>query len=488
LPGMTAEFAPRPGNAALPAHVRLLERPLGIAASLRAARRNLLEIIPARAVEDPVVSGRTAIVRWHMLMDPSSLRRVLRDRLDDYPKSAVTKNILSPAIGKSLFIAEGAEWRWQRRTAAPAFTRRNVDALGPVMSRAAEAAAERLAAGARPGRALDLAREMVASTFEVISEVTFGGGDGLDLHEVHSSLDSYIDAAARVSPLDIVGVPTWVPRPARLAASRRLEAMRTAANAMIARDAPAPAGAAPGLLALLRDGSDPRDGRRMTTDELRDNLLTFIVAGHETTALTLAWALYLAAFDPHVQERARDEARAVHAGRAATAEDLPRLPYLRQIVEEALRLYPPAGFLSRTAQAEDILCGARVRPGDTVTIPVYALHRHRRLWDRPDVFDPDRFADRSAVQRFAFLPFGDGPRICIGASFALQEAVIVLSTLLARFRFRLVPGVAPRPVMVLTLRPEGGVWLQVEDLDARAGGGGRRPVQPNAAAFTSSSM
>jgi cytochrome P450 len=217
----------------------------------------------------------------------------------------------------------------------------------------------------------------------------------------------------------------------------------------------------PDLLDLLLEGEDPKTGRKMTTSELRDNLLTFIVAGHETTALTLSWALYLCAYDPAVQAAAHDEARAVLGDRAATQSDIANLPLIRQIVDEALRLYPPAAFLSRTAQAADELCGREIRPGDTVVLPIYALHRHHMLWENPDQFDPSRFADPKAVERFAYLPFGDGPRVCIGANFALQEAVIILATLLARHRFSLVEGRAPKPVMILTLRPEGGVWLKI---------------------------
>ena len=201
----------------------------------------------------------------------------------------------------------------------------------------------------------------------------------------------------------------------------------------------------------------------MTRSELRDNLLTFILAGHETTALTLAWALYLCAFDPVVQERAAEEARAALGERAATAADLGALPQTMRIVNEALRLYPSAAFLSRTAQAPDTLCDRQVQPGDTVMLPIYALHRHHLLWDRPDVFDPDRFL--APPDRYAFLPFGAGPRICIGASFALQEAAIILSTLLARFHFDPIPGREPQPRMILTLRPQGGVWLTVRARD-----------------------
>tara|TARA_R110000787_G_scaffold178002_2_gene289885 strand:- start:224 stop:832 length:609 start_codon:yes stop_codon:yes gene_type:complete len=200
----------------------------------------------------------------------------------------------------------------------------------------------------------------------------------------------------------------------------------------------------------------------MSTAELRDNLLTFIVAGHETTALTLAWSMYLMGFDQDVQTRARQEAQSVLQGRAATGDDVENLPFIRMIVDEALRMYPAAGIISRTAQKKDMLCDREVLPGDTVMIPIYALGRNELLWDDPNAFRPERFADRKAIDRYAYLPFGDGPRICIGASFALQEAVIILATLLSRFNFTPVAGKDPEPVMILTLRPEGGVWLTAE--------------------------
>jgi cytochrome P450 len=442
----------------LPARVPLHTKPMGVWQSFRAAQRNVLELIPAVATEVPILSGRTG-KRWHMLMSPEGLKQVLRDKVDDYPKSVVTKLILEPAIGDSLFVAEGAQWMWQRRTAAPVFSHRNVTALAPIMSAAAERSAARLA---EVSGVADLFDEMVTATFEVIADVTFSDGSGFDRGAVHKAIEQYIGETAKVSLLDVLGAPPWMPRPGRLfTGSAMRDTKRLADQAIEARRASG-AKAPPDLLDLLMAGSDPESGRQMTTGELRDNLLTFIVAGHETTALTLSWALYLCAFDQDVQAAARAEAAAVLGDRAATVADLPALPLVRRIVDETLRLYPPAAFLSRTAMAADQLCGREVRPGDTVILPIYALHRHRTLWEDADAFRPSRFADPKAVPRFQYLPFGDGPRICIGASFALQEAVIVLATLLARFRFSPLPGKEPRPVMILTLRPEGGVWLKVE--------------------------
>jgi cytochrome P450 len=432
---------------------------MGVLKSLQTARRNVLEILPEIATRQPMVSGRTG-KRWHMVMDPEALNTILRDKLADYPKSTVTKDLLRPAIGESLFIAEGQEWMWQRRTAAPSFSHRHVMALAPVMSAAAERTVRRLEAAAGK-RAVNMFDEMVQTTFEVISDVTFSGDEGFDRDGVHHAIEAYIQSTAKISLGDMLGLPSWVPRLSRIRSGGALTDMqRVADEAIQRRRASGQPNAAPDLLDLLLAGADPESGRQMSTEELRDNLLTFIVAGHETTALSLSWALYLVAGDPRVQELARAEAQSVLGDRVAGAEDVPNLPYIRQIVDEALRMYPPAALVSRTARKADRLCGREVRPGDTVMIPIYALHRNNLLWDDPDAFRPERFADRKAIRRYAYLPFGDGPRICIGASFALTEAVIILATLLSRYRFDPVAGRDPKPVMILTLRPEGGVWLQ----------------------------
>lgn len=440
----------------LPVHAKLATRPLGIWPSLQAARKNLLEILPLIAVKQPMVSGKTGL-RWHMVMDPGAIRRMLLEKVDDYPKSKATKNLMRPAIGESLFIAEGAEWRWQRRAAAPVFSHRNVTALAPVMTAAAEDCCTRIAD--QSPAAVNLLDEMVRTTFDVIADVTFSGEGAFDVAAVHTAIDAYMAEAGKVSLLDMLGAPDWIPRPGRMFSGNAVKDMKSVADkAILGRQDRGPRDI-PDLLDLLLAGEDPETKRRMNTAELRDNLLTFIVAGHETTALSLSWALYLCAFDQGVQDRARQEIKSVCGDSPATGDDVERLPFVRMIIDEALRLYPPAGIVSRTAMSDDRLCGREVRKGDTVMIPIYALHRSEALWEDPDTFRPDRFADRKAIDRYAYLPFGDGPRICIGASFAIQEAVIILATLLGRFKFEPVPGRDPKPVMILTTRPEGGVWL-----------------------------
>lgn len=445
-----------------PVRVPLVREPWGILKSLNAARQNVLSIIPDVATKQPIVSGKTG-KRWHMVMDPKAIRHILLEKLTDYPKSDVTKNILRPAIGESMFIAEGAHWRWQRRAAAPVFSHRNVNALAPIMSAVASKARDRISAAS--GKPIDMFDEMTRATFDIIGDVTFSGGGGFSRREVHGAIDAYIAEAGKISLFDILGLPPWIPRLGRMSAGSAMKTMKSLANETIdSRRSNGQKGAVPDLLDLLIAGVDPETKRAMNTAELRDNLLTFIVAGHETTALTLAWALYLCAFDEDVQNQARQEAQTVLNGRTATGDDVENLPFTRMIIDEALRLYPPAAIISRTAQKSDRLCDRDVNAGDTVMIPIYALHRNHLLWDDPDAFRPERFKDRKAIERYAYLPFGDGPRICIGASFALQEAVIILATLLAKFNFRPIKNLDPKPVMILTLRPEGGVWLQADPI------------------------
>ncbi|MEL6522122.1 MAG: cytochrome P450 [Pseudomonadota bacterium] len=442
-------------DASVPVQAVLADGPVGLWGSYALSQENLLRLIPKEALEAPIISGVTA-TRWHMVMDPDAIRRILQARIDDYPKSELARAILRPAIGDSMINVHGGEWRRQRAAAAPAFQPRYVSGLGPVMTAAADRAAAEVAR--HVGRAVNLLDLMVRATFEVISDVTFSGGQGINRAKVHAAIAAYGAAAGKMSFLDVLGAPDWVPRPARMRPAPALQAMKDLADQSLTCRRKEPQGGPPDLLDLMLDAKV--DG--LSDSDIRDNLLAFIVAGHETTALSLAWALYLCGKYPEVQARARSEARAILGDAPATANHIDRLPFIRQIVDEALRLYPPAAFLSRMALEPDEICGSQILPGDTLTIPIYAVHRHRKLWPNPDQFDPDRFANPKAIKRYTYLPFGDGPRICIGARFAIHEAVIILATLLARYRFDPIPGKVPDPTLIITLRPEGGVWLKPE--------------------------
>ena len=436
-----------------PVHTRILSR----LETALAARRNVLEIIPALAYRQPIVSGEM-LLRWHMLADPGGYRRVMNDNLANYPKSEVMRRMLRPAIGDSLFNADGADWKWQRQAVAPVFTHRNVVALAPAMTATASRAASRLAAS---GGKAEMVSEMLTATFDVICDVALSGREHFDGKTFSAAILRYFQTAGRASLLDFIGAPEWFPRPGELLAGSSVKTMHDmVATAIEARRSAAPGGASD-LLDYMLAAQDPETGHRMSAQELVHNMQFFIVAGHETTALALAWALYLLANSPRDQEMARQQARAQLGDRAAEASDLDAMPFITQVLEEAMRLYPPVGLLARAVVADDDLCGRTMKAGDLLFLPVWALHRHQLWWERPALFEPARFAPGIRRDKYQYLPFGAGPRVCVGANFAMMQAGIILATLVARFRFA--PADAgPKPIMSMTVRPDPGVFLAVD--------------------------
>jgi cytochrome P450 len=425
------------------------------------ARRNVLEIIPSFVYRQPIVSG-DILVRWHMMADPAGMKRVMLDNLSNYPKSEIMRRMLRPAIGESLFNADGADWKWQRQAVAPVFTHRNVVALAPAMSATAERAIARLR---QSGGRAELVKEMLTATFDVICDVALSGREHFDSETFAKAITQYFQTAGRASLLDFLGFPEWFPRPGELLAGSSVRTMHSmVATAIDARRKHA-TGLADDLLDHMLAAQDPETGQRMSPQDLIHNMQFFIVAGHETTALALSWALYLLANSPEHQERARAEVTAQLNGRTAEAADLAAMPFIQQVLEEAMRLYPPVGLLARNVLAEDQLCGRVMKPNDILFLPIWALHRHELLWDRPEMFDPDRF-DPAGPKRdkYQYLPFGAGPRVCVGANFAMMQAQIILASLIQRFRFR--PSQpAPHPVMTMTVRPEPGVFLELQALE-----------------------
>jgi len=441
-------------------------RQLSVFETLRAARRNVLEIIPGLSYVQPMVSGRLGS-RWHMVQDPVALRRIFLDNVGNYPKSEIMLRMLRPAVGDSLFTSEGDAWRRQRRTVAPVFAQRNVTALAPMMTATAERTARRLA---RSGGQAEMVSEMLSATFDVICDVALSGREHFDVELYGQAIVRYMETVGRASVLDFLHVPNWMPRPGAvlgISSVRTMHAMVSRAIEERRRAIAAGAtGAADDLLDHMLKAEDAETGRRMTPEELLHNMQFFIVAGHETTALALSWSLLLLAGDRQAQERGRAEARAALGDAPAGAGHIAATPYVGQVIEEALRLYPPVGLLARNVRRPDVLAGRRIMPNDTLFLPIFALHRHRMWWDDPDTFDPENFApDKVAGRdRYVYLPFGAGPRVCVGANFAMMQAHIILATLLARFRFAPGDGPPPVPTMAMTVRPEGGVRLLVTPL------------------------
>lgn len=433
-------------------------RPLGVLPSLRAIRQNALSVLPGIAYEQPIVSGITGFRKWHMVQGPEGLKQVFLDNVDNYPKSEVVIRMLRSAVGESLFTSEGANWRWQRRAIAPVFSARNVSSLAPIMTRTAERASERI--GTQPS-SNEIMREMISATFDVICEVALSGRDHFDAEEYGAAITQYMLTAGRSSLLDFLDAPQWIPRPGEILGRGAVRTMHRMVTRAIEARRRETTFETSDLLDYMLVAEDPATGRRMTSLDLMHNLQFFIVAGHETTALALSWSLYLLSHDQGCQARAHEEARSVLSARAASVDDLSRMPYIEQVLHEAMRLYPPVGFLARKALKSDEIYDRKIQAGDTVFLNIYGLHRHKLWWERPEMFDPENFALEKVERRdrFQYVPFGAGPRICVGANFAMMQAQIILSTLLARFRF--VPiGPPPKPVMHMTIRPDPGVTLQ----------------------------
>jgi cytochrome P450 len=440
-----------------------LEKPLGTLARIAALRRNPIEIWTRAHYERPVMVGRTVFGHRAVVSDPAGVRRVFLDHVANYRKDDLQLRVLRPGLGNGLLTADGEEWRAQRRSLAALFTPRQVTAFAEPMAEATRQGVERLRQG---GDRIDMSHEMARLTLEILEHTLFSSGLGRNAGEFQQAVTRYFDTVGRVDILDLLGLPQFLPRLGRRKGRATLEWFGKAVEDIIGarRKLIADGGSAPrDLLTLLLEAQDPETGRGMPEQDLRANIVTFIGAGHETTANALTWTFYLMSQSPHWRARVEAESDAeLDAGPMDTLAE--RMPVTKAVLEEALRLYPPAGILTRTAIDADEIGGKFIRAGTLVTVSPFLLHRHRTLWERPDEFDPNRFlgVNRDRIDRFAYIPFGAGPRVCIGMGFALQEALIVLAHLTRAFRFDLAAGHVVRPVQRITLRPQGGMPMTMQ--------------------------
>lgn len=432
------------------------------------ARRNLLSAFTNTAYEELIVRRKLAGTESWVVSDPDAVKRVLLDNAGNYNKSQQQKRRLEPALGQSLLLADGEAWRWQRRTTAPAFQHKKILAFAPLMTAAVDDLLARWDREALAER--DIAQEMMGLTYDVLSRTVFGRAAPLAVDRMGQALDLYLNTAGRMDVSAMLSLPLWVPTIGRWRARPALRWFRKEVGGAIrARRAELKQGinAESGdLLTMLLTATDPETGLPMDDELVYENALTFILAGHETTSNALSWTFFLLSEYPWAEQRVREELETVLGGRTPTADDVPRLVYLRQVLDESMRLYPPAPFAGREAIAADELGGWPVKPGTQILIAAYVLHRHRRLWDEPDLFDPERFAPgkREQIHRFAYIPFAAGPRICIGMAFALQEAMLLLASILQRYRLTLRPGSMVEPHATITLRPRGGLPMTLERL------------------------
>ncbi len=437
--------------------------PLGSLALLRVLANNPLEAWTKAHFEQPIVLGGLSIGRVALVNDPAAIRRVLMENSRNYHKDWLQRRVLSAGLTNGLLTAEGNQWRIQRRALAPLFARRTILSFSAAMSDAAARLVERL--NGRAGQVADLAVEATRLTLEVLERTMFSDGLGRNPEDIRVAMKSYFEAIGRLDPFDVLGVPAAVPRLSRWKVWPMLRVFESAIDTIVStrrrRIAENPASVPRDILTLLLEARDPETGEGLSEVEVRANILTFIAAGHETTANSITWTLYLLSQSPEWCERVQAEADRELDGDIDGITE--RLTETRAVIEEAMRLYPPIAAISRAAVGPDELAGVPIKRGTMVVVAPYVLHRHRALWDDPDRFDPNRFLGkaRDAIDRFAYLPFGVGPRICIGNSFALQEASIVVATVMRHFTLQLAPGHAVWPVHRVTVRPSGGLPMIV---------------------------
>jgi cytochrome P450 len=421
---------------------------------IRIARRNYLAIWPSGIFDNDVVFRRVLFRDVVICNSPQTVAEAFVEQHEIFQrKSPQHRNALAPLLGDGLFVSDGALWKERRRVVAPVTHASRLAELAPQIT---EAAAECAAAWRRqPHDApLDVLAEMGRLTAEIICRTIFGRGLGAAAAaEVVAAFAEYQELVDQTDLFSLLGVPEWVPRPlggrARAAAAR----IHAVMDRLIAAILEGAAGEA-SLIRSMASAKVPGTDRPMDRRAFRNEAIVLFMAGHETTANVLAWALYILSQDGRSAARLAEELRGTLGGRPARLEDLPRLPFARAVVEETMRLYPPVPLLSREAVADGVIAGRPVRKGSIVLVVPWILHRRPALWDRPDAFIPDRFLPGAPrPSRHAYVPFSVGPRVCTGQHLGLAEAVICLATLFQAVELRLAPGVQVAPVARLTLRP-----------------------------------
>lgn len=434
---------------------------LGGVSLLRALWRNPLEAWSEVHFQEPIVVNRLGLGHVAIVSSPGAIRRVLVEHRTNYQKDTFQRRVMS-ALGSGLLTVEGEQWHVQRRTLAPIFTRKAVIDFSSAMAQAADELVETW--GARDGELVDVAADVTRLTLDVLERTIFSDGLGRDTEDVRAAMRVYLDSIGRIDPFDILGVPAFVPRLGQFAARRALGLFRNAVDTIIATRRRRLAEEAPprDILSLLIEARDPETGRGLSEDEIKSNIITLIFAGHETTASAVIWSLVLLAGAPRWRGRVRDEVDRVGDG-ASFEEIADGLVETRAVLEEAMRLYPPLPAMSRVALEEDVLAGVRIPKGALIVIAPYVVQRHRRLWEDPDAFDPTRFLPpaREAIDPFAYLPFGRGPRGCIGITFAMQEATLILRSIVRSLHLSLRPDKPVWPLHRVTLQPSDGLWMQV---------------------------
>jgi cytochrome P450 len=428
----------------------------------RSASENPFERLPLAAYEQGVWRQPSLFMRAWLVNDPAGLKRVLIDKVANYPKMPMEQRAFRALFGEGLLSSDGETWRAHRRIMAPSFDPRSVAGYAVAMADASTAFAGewgRLEDGAES----DVSADMTRLTLEIISRTMFSADAGEMTGVTGLALEQGLEQAFSFNLLDILPVIGAMRMSRREKQMQQLFAPMDAPLMRLIESRRANPGKLD-LLGRLVAALDEETGAGLTAQEVRNEVLTIFMAGHETTAAAMTFVWYVLSQQPEWEDRLHAELDQVLGGRTPTEADLPNLKLTRRIVEETMRLYPPApGLSARVAVEADEVAGTHIPAGGMVLIAPWVLHRHRSLWENPNRFDPDRFlAERSVGRpRLAYLPFGGGPRVCIGQMLAMNEATLILATLAQRFRLRMVPGRRVEIQHRITIRPRGGLPMLI---------------------------
>ncbi len=433
--------------------------PLQLLRSLPRIQRNPLRYLGdcARQFGD-LVHFQAGQVSAYFVNHPEGARRVLQENNANYSKQTLQYNALATITGRGLLTNEGPSWLRNRRLMQPAFSRSRLENIYPLVTGSIQPLLEHWQASAKSGQPVDLDRDMLRLTLDVVARALFSFDLSKEAHAltgaVMQALDHIIGRAR--NPLSW---PDWFPSGENLRFRRAVSTLDSAIQDMIHQRRALPE-MPDDLLTTLLTARD-ENGQGLDEHQVRDEVITLLIAGHETVASALTWTWYLLSLNAEIRSQMEGEASRVLDGRMPQPADLPRLEITRSIFMEALRLYPPAWLITRTSIAEDEIMGFRIPARALIILSPYTLHRHAQFWSQPEEFNPDRFISENQT-RYSYIPFGGGPHLCIGNNFAMIEAQLILAITSQRFRFNLQPGSRVEAEPLVTLRPKYGLPVQVE--------------------------
>ncbi len=436
--------------------------PLGLLTYFNSMARNPLETWGENAFRVPVISLRFMGRPYVILNDPDAIRHCYVTNAANYRLNRLRLTMLKPALREGLIVAEGAIWKTARRALTPIFTPRHVSGFAVAMRKAAER--RRDLVSPRAGQIISLRDEMLEFALDVLIACLFSEEGNFDRARFSHNVTELLDRGGTPHALDLLRAPKFIPRIGRTRMSGVIDDLRRQVGEILLRRRSA--GKTPAandfLSLLMRAKTD--EGAPLDDDAIIDNLLTFLTAGHETTARALAWTLYVLSEAPEIRDSVERELAGAALDPEAPQDWADRLPFLEAVIKETLRLYPPAPHLAREAIGADRVGDIAIEPGTEVHLSPWLLHRHQSLWRDPGAFDPTRFLGAAAaeIDRCQFLPFGVGPRVCIGASFSMQEMAIALAVMLRALRFHHVGATPPVPVLRITLQPSTPILARVE--------------------------